>query len=478
MKHWLAERLAKLLPELAPLGLAQEEEIKRICEEEIAAWKDRPAMRKASSLRVPMTDTRNAIKEAILVTSENRWYDEKNREWVPIALKYMAFSEEEYIAMNAPSEEVLQQRLQEQQELADPDAIVRIAEGLLQAKRWEDLAVGLALVTGRRLTEIMKTGSFHPKTLYSVTFDGQLKRRDIRLAPYELPTLVRAELVLDAWRRLRAEVDCTTLDNSQVAEKYSRIVSQNVNRHVAKLVPTTIGRDELHTHQLRAVYAAIAVYYYLPPRVAEIMYMATIDGHYRLLESSDQQQALNFASTAHYLDYKVTDQRRGIKLTEPGVAILEAFQKRGEQDMVRKAKGQATTEKSMGIVVKKQSKTGFSSMRPKQGTKERADVVGEREQVHSSDEIIVYLLDTDAIAQQLYSLLQPLAEELGTKTDAPVATLQALVAAYTSGVRSPEADQQAGKVAALLQEVAAEGEKQPVPYLRKLVDRDKKYKEG
>ncbi len=206
--------------------------------------------------------------------------------------------------------------------------------------------------------------------------------------------------------------------------------------------------------------------------------MATIDGHYRLLESSDQQQALNFASTAHYLDYKVTDQRRGIKLREPGVEILEAFQKRGEQDMVRKGKGQATTEEQTGVVVRKQSKTGFSSMRPKQGTKERADAVGEREHLHSTDEIITYLLDTDAIAHQLYGLLHPLVEELGTKTDTPVATLQALVAAYTSGVRSPGADQQAGEIAALLQEVAAEGEEQPVVYLRKLVDRDKKYKEG
>ena len=146
--------------------------------------------------------------------------------------------------------------------------------------------------------------------------------------------------------------------------------------------------------------------------------------------------------------------------------------------MVRKAKGQATADKTTGVVVKKQSKTGFSSMRPKQGTKERADAVGEREQLHSSDEIIVYLLNNDAIVQQLYRLLQPLVEELGIKTDAPVTTLQALVTAYTSGVRSPEADQQAGEVAALLQEVEKEGEAEPVAYLQKLVDRDKRYKEG
>ena len=61
MKQWLAERLAVLLPRLAVLGSNQEEEIRRLCEEEIAEWRSRPTMKSLRSLNTPMIDTRNAI---------------------------------------------------------------------------------------------------------------------------------------------------------------------------------------------------------------------------------------------------------------------------------------------------------------------------------------------------------------------------------------------------------------------------------
>jgi hypothetical protein len=44
----------------------------------------------------------------------------------------------------------------------------------------------------------MKVGELHPKTLYTVVFSGQLKRKDEVMKPYEIPVLCEAPLVLAA----------------------------------------------------------------------------------------------------------------------------------------------------------------------------------------------------------------------------------------------------------------------------------------
>src|SRR5579875_3767616 len=200
MKRWLAERLSVLLARLNGLGSEQEAEIKQLCEAEIAAWRARPTMKSLRSLTTPMVDARNALR-TLPLTEETRWWNPRTREYEHIALKYLNFSQEEWAAMHALTEEGRQRRLDGQQILHDPDAIVQRAATLLRSSRWEDLAVGLAVTTGRRLTELLKTAQFHPMSAYTVEFSGQLKQKQELLAPYEIPTLVEAELVLDAWRR-------------------------------------------------------------------------------------------------------------------------------------------------------------------------------------------------------------------------------------------------------------------------------------
>src|SRR6266516_4194905 len=214
-KVWLEERLSVLLPALSALGTAQEAEIARLCEEEIAAWRARPTMKKASALRPVMTAARNAIKQLPL-TQENRYKDVRSGQWQHIALKYMNFTDEEWAAMNAISDEKFQARLENQQVIDHPQEVVQRAEKFLHSDRWDDMVTGLAVVTGRRLTEILKTGRFFPKTMYTVIFDGQLKRKDIALEPYEIPVLVNAELVLAAWRKLRSLEDTTAWTMSRL----------------------------------------------------------------------------------------------------------------------------------------------------------------------------------------------------------------------------------------------------------------------
>ncbi len=468
-KVWLEERLSVLLPALSTLGTAQEAEIARLCEEEIAAWRARPTMKKASALRPVMTAARNAIKQLPL-TQENRYKDAKSGQWQHIALKYMNFTDEEWAAMNAISDEKFQERLENQQVIDHPQEVVARAEKLLHSDRWDDLVTGLAIVTGRRLTEILKTGRFFPRSMYTVIFDGQLKRKDIALEPYEIPTLVNAELVLAAWRRLRSLEDTTGLDNGQVAQKYSRIASENAVRQLSGLIPQRSTKEDLYTHAFRAVYARLAVFLFCPIVVNELVFVNAILGQY---QAQNETQQRDFATTAHYFDYRIgdgqgnIDGRQGIRLSEPHIDVLEVFGKKMKGDRaVSATETQEDTQEQPTLTTERRKSRGLLTV--KQATGDMVMDLMEARNMRRHDEIVVDLMNNDAIAHQMYALLQSLSDEL--HTDGPIATLQALVNAYRNGGSAPAAP----GLAELLQDVA--DEKEPVEYLKGLVERDRNFK--
>ncbi len=104
----------------------------------------------------------------------------------------------------------------------------------------------------------------------------------------------------------------------------------------------------------------------------------------------------------------------------------------------------------------------------KQATGDLVMDLMEQRNMRRHDEIVSDLVANDAIAHQMYALLQPLSEEL--HTDGPVATVQALISVYHNGGSVPAAP----GLAELLQDVA--GEKKPVEYLKGLVERDRNFK--
>lgn len=162
MKQWLAERLQVLLPRLAALGKDQEGEIQRLCEEEIAYWRSRPTMKSLRSLNTPMIDARNAIKEQLAVTKTNSWLNPRTGEREHLARKYLNFSEAEWAAMHALTEDGRELRLEGQQLLDDPDAIVARGAELLGSQRWEDVAVGLAVILAADSPRSSRRQSFIP----------------------------------------------------------------------------------------------------------------------------------------------------------------------------------------------------------------------------------------------------------------------------------------------------------------------------
>lgn len=409
-KAWLRERWTTFFQVLEGLTVEQEEEIKRLCEIEKESIRNRPTMKSLSSLKEPMSDTRNALiaffKDKL--TPENSWENKKLKRREHLSLKYMNWSEDEWSSMDQESEKRHQERLQFGVQLLDnPAEIVATAQQLLSSAAWSDIAVGLAVLTGRRLSEVLKTGKFSKKTLYTVMFSGQLKRGDVFLKPYEIPVLLPADEIIAATMRLRSLRDCSKMDVELISKTYGSEVADAADRHFER-VPLPLGKTRRYTHLFRAVYPRIAVHWFCPVTATDTNYVPSILGHY-WETGTDETQKLNYMSSLHYNDYRIgngdgnIDGRQGIRLSEPGVEIIEAFKPRSgsaaeeKKPMARTKKAEkVVTETEGGLVVEKTTQTGYSSLRPRITTKARFDQVIVEEHIQDSspaDACLSLLLD-------------------------------------------------------------------------------------
>lgn len=99
----------------------------------------------------------------------------------------------------------------------NPDWVKEKARDLLTRSNpsVSDLAIGIAMSTGRRLTEVMKTAKFKKVDNKTLLFSGQLKTKNRHLfeelAPYEIPALIDADIILKALQRLRKDTGKDTL---------------------------------------------------------------------------------------------------------------------------------------------------------------------------------------------------------------------------------------------------------------------------
>jgi hypothetical protein len=220
------------------------------------------------------------------------------------------------------------------------DELVERAIKLLDSHEPDEVAAGLAVLVGRRISEILLSG-FKPKTAYSVLFSEAVKRRGEEGLEFEIPTLAPADRVLGAINHLKQVwniEDLKALDlpdnhlKRRINARYSG-VPHACRQHFADLVPGREAENDdgerLYTHLFRAVYAEIATYYYKPEWVPDHRFKAEIQGHFKLTE--DGQKIPNYSARQNYDDYLIRDRasgKPGVKLGMPGVQILEVFQQR------------------------------------------------------------------------------------------------------------------------------------------------------
>ena len=239
------------------------------------------------------------------------------------------------------------------------------------------------------------------------------------------------------------------------------------------------------------MYGALAVYYFAPPGINALSYKARIYGHYWLERAGSQEVRLNYESTMHYDDYKVGDgrgnlaNRQGIRLGEPGVKVLGVIEPL-EVGRQQKGERESMARQRERLPLIRASKTGYSMLRPKQGTAIRILQLAQEKGLRTHDEVLSLLADTYRLYEQLEAMLVTVGRRMGT--GAPLETLRALLAAEEAcpmgqavwvhmqqrwGVSLEEIDTLFQEAARL----AGAGEK-PVSYLSSLLSKQVHYQQG
>jgi len=100
--------------------------------------------------------------------------------------------------------------------------------------RWQDVSIALALVTGRRQDEIHGEGNFElTSDEYKLSFSGQSKVKGESALyfeenpSYEIPTLIKAEIVYKAWQWL-VQAGKTNKSNKFINDNFNNYLNQDV----------------------------------------------------------------------------------------------------------------------------------------------------------------------------------------------------------------------------------------------------------
>jgi Telomere resolvase len=258
------------------------------------------------------------------------------------AIELVGLTTEQYRALNDAQRGRLADRETRFFTSEQAEILVQRAKSLLDSTEWSEVGAGLAVLLGRRISEILLS-QFQPCSDWSVLFSQMAKKKGEVGLSIEIPTLAPAVLVLQAVQKLQQvlRVDDLVRDTGTrkgayqaVNQRYSNPIVERCQFYFADLVPPRSDRDGLYTHVFRSVYATIAVHWFCPMHIPEHAYKAEIQGHFTLAQ--DGRKLPNFSARANYDDYAIVtpdgqrDGRMGLKLgTLPGLEVIAVF--RGEQ---------------------------------------------------------------------------------------------------------------------------------------------------
>lgn len=255
------------------------------------------------------------------------------------AIELVSLSTEQYRILNDQQRERIADRETRFITSEAAEAIVERARALIGSAEWSEVGAGLAVLIGRRISEIL-ISTFSLKSAWSLNFSQMAKRKETQDITIEIPTLAPAQEVLAAIQRLQQglrtdELKLQGLSDRQAKQKvnnlYSGAIADKCHEHFSDLVPIRTDKDNLYTHIFRAVYATIAAHWYCPPAVPEHQFKAEIQGHFTITQ--DGKKLPNYAARSNYDDYAIgngqgnRDGRLGIKLGQvPDLKVVEVFQ--------------------------------------------------------------------------------------------------------------------------------------------------------
>ena len=239
---------------------------------------------------------------------------------------YMVYSDELYREFNAKTA----RKNNQHQDALKPVALkpyLDALDALLDSDAFEDWAIAIAGITGRRFSEIIARGRFElvPGATYQIRFAGQLKKRDedeLKIQ-YSVLTLLPAIRVIDCWERLRKHPEVKGL---QDAEPRTINVKLNlrINRRIravlqeAGVVPVLDYEKGVTVHNLRGIYGEIATHFFCPPSQHPHRFAQQQLGH--VIRAKDLETKPNSTATTHYFHYFLVDED-GKQMGDRGVRL-------------------------------------------------------------------------------------------------------------------------------------------------------------
>jgi integrase len=217
-----------------------------------------------------------------------------------LALLYMNYPREHNQANNEAKQERKDEQRRNLESINCVDQYQTKIDELLASTDHRELVAGLIAATGRRPSEIYKTAEFKQVGQFEVMFTGQAKTRGEERDAYPTYTLVESAKVVDALARLRRMPEIKELRRQTLAEVDSgknNKMNAAVKQHFSPLINPPHGEAELSAKNLRASYAAIAIYLLCPWQMSTNLFIKERLGH-----TSD-------ATATAYEDYQITDQQ-------------------------------------------------------------------------------------------------------------------------------------------------------------------------
>ena len=177
-------------------------------------------------------------------------------------------------SLNRQYQEMVKRKLEthEHQPILQQEAYIQTALDWLQSSSYIKIGLGLMVLTGRRTTEIFKTGSFVKVGKNTVLFDGQTKKRGTAKG-YKIRTLCDAQIIVDALEKLRSTKDFSLLNEVQTSAK----VAPQLNLQMLYLAKF-IGKG-CTPHDTRKAYIALTAAKYKPAKMSFRTYAAQNLGH-------------------------------------------------------------------------------------------------------------------------------------------------------------------------------------------------------
>jgi hypothetical protein len=152
------------------------------------------------------------------------------------------------------------------------------------------VAMGICGLTGRRPSEVLTTAIFEPAIVCkycdnSILFSGQLKTKGAETARnnYEIPVLCNDErIIITALERLRKMKDFSTMEvpvEKTLAQCVNSITAKSQSQCVQKYLSEFFPDKKIKPYDLRALYVAIAKYFYMPKDMASSTFYSELLGH-------------------------------------------------------------------------------------------------------------------------------------------------------------------------------------------------------